>query len=153
MIKLMHLITEINIKEGEAVPGAMEGWLSPSGACYYVTTTHAEWAAEYLDLPFPNPDDLKTFDAKRIALMNAMYSKGWIKVVIVHNRDILYLDSSKLSLKNLSRGQTKWIKTIAIFGAKVVGDKIVSGNEQTLRHPPYRVEFGNTGEYVDIDDL
>lgn len=142
------------VNEGSAVPGAMEGWLDPSGTCYYVADTHAEFAARLLKQPPPNETDAGAYEGQRIRLMKVLYDKGWSRIVIKHDVNLIYFDTYDTPWSSLSGAQRKWLIASSIFGVDRKGDEIVPKDGPEHRNPPYKIEFGNKGgEIVSPEQL
>jgi hypothetical protein len=152
MIKLKDILNE-----GTAAPGALEGWLDPMGVCHYVKDDHPTWAVGYLKMPVPvespNPKDFGKYEAERINLKNILYQKGWVRIAILHDKNIIYFDTFDTKWTQCSRAQHKWLQAAAAHGIKIHGDKIMIGDKTDIRHPPYKLQFGNTGEYIPFIDL
>ena len=143
-----------SLNEGSSIPGALEGWLDPNGTCHHVADTHGDWAARYLKQPVPDTKDVGAYEEQRMRLMRELYDKGWARIVIQHGNDLLYFDTYNTHWKTLSRQQRRWLYKAAVYGVKVFGDKITTGDEDTVRHPPYKIEFGNKGgEWLQPDDI
>lgn len=134
-----------SVNEGTAVPGAMEGWLSNTGTCYYVPDTHSEWAARMLKEPAPDETDIGAYERQRIRLMKVLYDKGWVRIVIKHDTNLIYFDTYDTPWTSLTRPQRVWLINAAIHGVKRSGDTIETGDKDEHREPPYKIEFGNKG--------
>lgn len=142
------------INEGSSIPGAMEGWLDSRGVCWYVPDTHADWAARYLKEPPPDESDTGAWEHQRMKLMRQLFDKGWSRIVILHDRDILYFDTFDKPWKQLTRSQRSWLYSAAIHGVVINGDKI-DVKDDDFRVPPYRLQFGGSkgNDYIDVEDI
>ena len=130
------------IFEGSAVPGALEGWLDTSGNCHYVKYTHTEWAANYFREPAPDESDIGSYEAKRIDLLKRLYSRGWSRIVIFHDKNLIYFDTFNTPWKSLSKLQRQWLYDAATHGVEVRGEKIIIDTSK-MKEVPYKLQFGN----------
>lgn len=140
----------IPVNEGSSIPGALEGWLDTSGVCWYVKDTHGEWAARYFKEPPPDESDAGAWEASTIRLKKALYDKGWARVVIKHDINLIYFDTFDTPWQHLTRSQRSWLYSAAIHGVEINGDKIVV-TEDKYRRPNYRLQFGGKRSNDDID--
>ena len=152
MIKLADFIPKLSINEA-SIHGALEGWLEPNGECHYVPDTHAEWIARYFNIKPPDETDVGSFENRSMVLKRMLYDKGWVRVVIKHDDNLLYFDTFNISWKQLTSAQRRWILNASIYGTKIEGGKISIGDETNFRDPPYKIQFGNSGETISPDDI
>jgi len=152
MIKLAHFIPTLLITEA-SIRGALEGWLETNGECHHVLDTHAEWIARYFNINPPDETDANSFENRSMILKRMLYDKGWSRIVIKHDDNLLYFDTFNTSWKQLTSAQRRWIFNASIHGIKIKEDKIEIGDETNFRNPPYKIQFGNRGEIISPDDI
>jgi len=146
---------KLPVNEGTAAPGALEGWLDPSGTCHYVADTHAEWIARKLGVQAPNSSDVGAYEEQRMNLMKQLYAKGWVRIVIKHDINLIYFDTYNTPWKSLSRSQRQWLYDASIHGVSIKGDKIVTNAIDHFRETPYKIQFGGQkgNEFIEPTDI
>ena len=153
MIKLAHLLPkQLLLTEGSSIPGALEGWLDPHGACFYVEDTHADWIARKFGLTPPDTSDAGAWEAQNIRLKKMLYEKGWARIIIQHDNNLIYFESDDLPWQQFTNPQKRWLKDAAVHGVKIQGEEIVIANATETRPTPYRLQFGGgKGDNVDVE--
>lgn len=153
MIKLAHLLPKQHLlTEGSSIPGALEGWLDPNGACFYVEDTHADWIARKFGLKPPDTADAGAWEGQNIRLKKMLYDKGWARIIIQHDSNLIYFESDDLPWQQFTNAQKRWLKDAALHGVKIQGEEIVIADPTELRPKPYRLQFGGgKGGNVDVD--
>lgn len=147
MIKLRDLLPESKV-----VPGAVEGWLATNGKCYNVDIDHATWAAKYLKVKLPPESAVHEYEAARTRLSKQMYDLGWVRIVILPSKSLVYFDTFDKPWSLLTRSQKHWVRDAAIHPLKVQGEMVIA-NQDDFRPVQYGVEFGNEDKTIDPEDL
>jgi hypothetical protein len=153
MIKLAHLLPKLFfLTEGSSIPGALEGWLDPHGVCFYVKNTHIDWVSKKFGIKLITTNDWAAIENQNIRLKKMLYDKGWVRIIIQHDNNIIYFESDDLPWQQFTNAQKRWLKDAALQGVKIHGNKIVIDDKTELRVKPYRLQFGGgRGGNVDID--
>lgn len=88
---MAHLLPKsVLLTEGSSIPGALEGWLDPAGA----------------------------WEGQNIRLKKMLYDKGWIRIIIQHDNNLIYFESDELPWQQFTSGQKRWLKDAALRGVK-----------------------------------
>ena len=133
----IEMVRKDRLNENAAHPGTIDGWLEPNGTCHYVADTHSAWASRTFGIPIPKETDPGYMRAA-IRLNQLMSQKGWVVVIVTPRERTVFVDAGEVSWNSLTRYQRDWIREISQFGYKILGGKIIVGNEP--QNPPYKIK-------------